>query len=62
MALPKLDTLEEVKTKTKVKRKDRMKIPKTEMDEETGRPRLAIPNLNDVNLMGEIDKYLGEEE
>lgn len=34
-------------------------IPKTEYDD-TGKPILAIPDLNDVDLSAEIDKFFGK--
>lgn len=38
--------------------KERVVIPKTEYDED-GRPKLMIPDLNDIELNLEIDKYFG---
>lgn len=38
--------------------KERFIIPKTEYDED-GRPKLMIPDLNDIELNKEIDKYFG---
>lgn len=39
--------------------KGKQRIPKTVMNEETGIPQLAIPDLNDIELEAEIEKYLG---
>lgn len=47
---------------TKKKEKEMPKksiIPKTEYDD-TGKPILAIPDLNDVDLSAEIDKFFGK--
>lgn len=69
MALPKLDDLEKMyenpkkakkskKTKKVEKKKDNTRIPKTKYDD-AGNPILVIPDLNDVDLEGEIEKHLG---
>lgn len=44
--------------KKKDKPDKKPRIPKTEYDSE-GNPVLSIPDLNDVNLNDEIDKYFG---
>lgn len=52
--LPSLDELDKLK-------KQKTKIPKSEYDEE-GNPILMIPDLDDVNLNSEIEKFFGEED
>lgn len=68
MKLPKLpdmnfETTDNSSVKeTKKKEKEMPKksiIPKTEYDD-TGKPILAIPDLNDVDLSAEIDKFFGK--
>lgn len=49
------------KEKEITKEKRKTKIPKSEYDS-NGKPSLAIPDLDDVNLMNEIEKYFGVEE
>lgn len=76
MKLPKLPNLdnEERKDVEKVRedpnktnvnepsnKKRKPRIPKTEYDSE-GNPILMIPDLNDVELKDEIDKYFGIQE
>lgn len=39
----------------------RPKLPKSQYDED-GTPILNVPDLDDVNLMGEIDRFFGEED
>lgn len=57
----KIKTLsEDVNEKKKVK-KARPRIPKSEYDAE-GKPVLMIPDIDDVSLNAEIDKYFGEQE
>ena len=64
----------EVKEKIKIKKevesnkneevgqvKGRPRIPKSEYDA-NGKPFLAVPNLDDVNLTNEIEKYFGRED
>lgn len=36
------------------------KMPKSEYDSD-GNPVLTVPNLDDINLFNEIDKYFGQE-
>lgn len=55
-SLDELDKLEKQKTK-----KSKPKIPKSEYDEE-GNPILMIPDLDDVDLNSEIEKFFGEED
>jgi hypothetical protein len=43
------------------KEKKKLKIPKSQYDED-GIPILTIPDLNDINLNDEIDKYFGKED
>lgn len=43
------------------KLKGKPRIPKSQYDNE-GNPVLLIPNLDDVNLNSEIEKYFGREE
>lgn len=43
------------------KEKKKLKIPKSQYDE-YGIPILTIPDLNDINLNDEIDKYFGKED
>lgn len=46
----------------KVKKEKRKSIiPKTEYNEE-GNPVLAIPDLNDIDLNGEINRFFGNKE
>lgn len=61
MKLPKLPRIEIDEEDSKPKETKRPKIPKTELDSE-GNPILAIPDLNDVELNAEIDKYFGNYE
>ena len=48
------------KEETKSKRRELI-IPKTSYDDE-GRPVLAIPDLNDIDLNSEIDRFFGKKE
>mgnify|MGYP003621574679 FL=1 len=43
------------------KEKKKLKIPKSQYDVD-GIPILTIPDLNDINLNDEIDKYFGKED
>lgn len=40
---------------------ERPKLPKSQYDED-GIPILTVPDLDDVNLMEEIDRFFGEED
>lgn len=42
-------------------KRERPKLPKSQYDED-GTPILNVPDLDDVNLMGEIDRFFGEED
>lgn len=42
-------------------KKKKPKIPKSQYDAE-GNPILTIPDLNDVDLFSEIDRFFGEED
>jgi hypothetical protein len=50
---------EESRQSKKKKEPKELRIPKSRYDED-GNPILTIPDLDDVNLNGEIDKYFGE--
>lgn len=54
MGLPSLEELEEKKVTRK-----RLKMPKSQYDSE-GNPILTVPDLDDVDLTSEIDKYFGK--
>lgn len=56
MKLPKLPSMNDEN-----KRNTRPKVPKSQYDED-GNPILTIPDLNDIDLNDEIDKYFGEED
>lgn len=74
MSLPKLPNLDEnfeannKANKSESNKEDeassnkekRFKMPKSEYDV-NNKPKLTIPDLDDVNLTDEIEKYLGEE-
>lgn len=59
--LPKLPDLDDIQHIIKKKKKVKMEIPKSKYDTD-GNPILLIPDLDDVNLLQEIEKYLGEED
>lgn len=61
MKLPKLPEIEDSGVEEEKPERKRPKIPKTKFDSE-GNPVLAIPDLNDVELNAEIDKYFGNYE
>lgn len=62
MKLPKLpDIGEEIKSEKPKAKKEKLKIPKSQYDQD-GNPILTIPDLNDIDLNGEINKYFGKEE
>ena len=62
--LPELDNNLEIQDKNREnkiqKEKERPRMPKSEYDSD-GNPVLTVPDLNDINLQGEIEKYFGEE-
>lgn len=43
------------------RKRKRPKLPKSQYGED-GTPILTVPDLDDVNLMGEIDRFFGEED
>lgn len=53
MSLPKFKDLK------RTTKRVRPKVPKSEYDAD-GNPILTIPDLNDIQLTAEIDKYFGE--
>lgn len=59
MKLPRLPDMDD--NDEKVKKNTRPKVPKSQYDED-GNPILTIPDLNDIDLSDEIDKYFGEED
>lgn len=63
VSLPKMDVpnknRQEIK-KEEVK-KERPKVPKSQYDAE-GNPILTIPDLDDVDLTSEIDRFFGKED
>lgn len=67
MSLPRLPELDEdfeiqdkEEEKKIQKKKEKPRMPKSEYDSD-GNPILTVPDLNDINLQGEIEKYFGEE-
>jgi len=60
--LPDLNKIEEPKKQKTKKQKEKKErkgiIPKSQYDED-GNPILLIPDLNDVDLTDEIEKYFG---
>ena len=65
MSLPRLPELDkdfeiQDKIKKKKERPRRPRMPKSEYDND-GNPILTVPDLNDINLQGEIEKYFGKE-
>lgn len=68
-ALPSFDTPETPKREKQTKKKEviekssskKPKIPKSQYDAD-GNPILMIPDLNDVDLINEIDRFFGAKE